>query len=138
MAEANRYTGKNVTIVFDGVTISNDYSELSIERSIGLAEKTAGADDDASYNTTYRSSRWSLKLFNTGEADASIRTKLKVGTTALLTVYPKGNTTGRPVLSFTAIVENYKDMWKFNDNTATEVSGVSTGAWASDIDALVS
>src|SRR5256885_1955331 len=137
MASQYRFTGANARIDFGGVTVSNDYTELQIELQMRVEEKTAGSDADASYNTTIKEGKASLKLFDTGENGTSVATALRVGTSGTLSVWPKGNTTGKPVISFPAIVTHYKEPIKFEKNAVVEVEFIKSGAMISDVGSLV-
>lgn len=137
MASQYRFTGANARIDFAGVTVSNDYTELQLELEMGVEEKTAGSDTDASYNTTVKKGKGSLKLFDTGESGVAVAIALRVGTTGNLTVWPKGNSTGKPVISFPAIVTHYKEPIKSDKNTLIEVQFIKNGVMISDLGSLV-
>jgi hypothetical protein len=136
MAAPQRFTGANTRIDFAGVTVSNDYTELLIDLEMQVEESTAGSDTDASYNTTVKKGKATLKLFDTGESGTAVAIALRVGTRGNLTVWPKGIMTGRPVLSFAAIVIHYKELFKSDKNTMIEIEFVKTGAMLSDVGSL--
>lgn len=136
MAQQFRYTGGQARIDFAGVTVSNDYSELQVELQMRIEEKTAGADTDATYNTTIKEGKATLKLFDTGENGTAIATILRVGTAGNLTVWTKGNTTGKPIMSFPAIVTHFKEPIQFDKNILLDIEFIKNGPMISDVGVL--
>ena len=136
MPQQYRFTGANARIDFNGVTVSNDYTELTVEFQMRVEEKTAGSDADASYNPTVKEGKATLKLFDTGESGVSVAQALRVGQSGSLTVWPNGNVTGKPVLSFPALVTRYTEPIKFDKNTVIQVEFLKNGAATQDVGSL--
>lgn len=129
MAASGRYTGKDSVILFGGTVISNDYTELSVEHSIRVEEKTAGSELDASYNSTIREGKGSLKVYDTAPNDSGLKTLLAVGARAILEVRIKGSGTGKPAESWYAIVTSMKSTIAFDKNTVLEIELIKDGAF---------
>lgn len=137
MANAtNRFTGVNSQITWSGTIVSNDYTELDIELTMKTEDRTAGSEQDASYNTTIREGKATLKVFDLGNNGTAIQALFKPGTTGNLQVLTKGVTTGLPKLTFPAIVTGVKESVIFDKNLMFEVSFIKNGAMVDDLGAV--
>ena len=136
MAATNRYTGLGFSILAGATVISNDATDLSVDFKMRTDERTAGNDADASFNATIREGKWTLKLMDTAEFGTAITIALRIGTTFNLYVYPKGNTTGKPVIAFPALVTDFKQAIQPDKNVTIEIQGMKNGAMISDVGSL--
>ena len=138
-ASDNRYTGKDTTMVFNGVTISTDYTEFSFEKSIRVEEKTAGSELDATFNTTIKEGKGTLKIYDEGAAgiSAGITTALYEGASGNLYIYPKGNVSTRPYFACPIIITGVKYPFAFDKNIAIEVDFIKNGAMIAQVGSLV-
>lgn len=139
MAYADRFTGTDLVIEFtpEGgslTTISGDYTMFSMDRKMDTVDVTAGNEIDRSFLTTQRSLDWNLSIFAGSD---TLLTILKEGTKGLLTVYPKGKVTGRPMRSFNVIVTSYQDENPFDGAVEIEIGGIRNGAMITDIGSTV-
>lgn len=135
MSATYRYTGANAVILFNGVTISNDFTELTIEYKQRVEDKTAGNDTDQSVTPTIKEGKATLKRFDTILSDGGIATALKIGTLSTLEIRPMGTTLNYPVQSFLAVVTNFKMIVIFDKTTYMQVDFVKTGIMIKDIGA---
>lgn len=118
------------------MTVSNDYTELTLEFSIRTEERTAGSEVDASFNTTIKEGKGTLKLFGLGENGVAIEQALRPGQSGNLQVFDKGNTTGKPKLTFPAIATTFKKNVGFDKNVTLEIEFTKNGAMVDDIGTL--
>lgn len=137
MSAPQRFTGLNWSITFNGVVVSNDATVLDLKFSTRLEERTAGNDTDASFNTTVKEGDWTLEFYGTGEAQVAVEQALRIQSAGTLAVFPKGNLSGKPIISFPALVRDFTEKLAFNQNTKITVAGVKNGAMINDIGALV-
>ena len=136
MSAAQRYTGTSFVVLAGATVISNDMTEITFDAKIRTEEKTAGNDTDASFNSTIKEGKWTAKLFDTGEFGVALQTAMRIGTTFNLYIYSKGQTTGKPVVAFPAMVTDYKYPVKFDKNIEIEIQGIKNGAMISDFGAV--
>lgn len=136
MSAAQRYTGLNFVVLAGATVISNDATEVSFEAKMRTEERTAGNDADASYNTTIKEGKWTIKLFDTGEFGTALQTALKPGQAFNMYIYAKGQASGKPVVAFPALVTDYKYPIKFDKNVEIEIQGLKNGAMISDFGVL--
>lgn len=136
MSATQRYTGANCTIIFNGVTVSNDYTELEISATQRVEERTAAADTDASYNTTIKEGKASLKIFDLGENGVSVTQALLIGQSGSLQVFTKGNTSGKPKYAAPYLVTDFKEPIGFDKNVMIDIELLKNGAATSDFGTL--
>lgn len=137
MAAAQRYTGLGFLVLAGATVISNDMTEVSLDAKVRTEERTAGNDTDASFNPTIHEGKFSMKLFDTAELGTALQIALRPGATFNLYIYAKGNTSGKPVVAFPALVTDYKYPIKFDKNVEIEIQGMKNGAWISNFGSLV-
>ena len=135
MAYADRYTGRDVVVEWTPsggslTTLHGDFTSFSLDRKADTVDVTAGNQRSREFLTTLDSLDWSLSIF--AGTDAVLGTIIE-GTSGLLTVYPKGKTTGMPIRSFNAIVTSVQETFPFDGAVEVEVSGVRTGDMIKDI-----
>jgi nitrogen fixation protein FixH len=136
MSASQRYTGLSFAVLAGALTISNDMTEISFDDKVRTEERTAGNDTDASYNATINEGKVTMKLFDTAEFGTALQTALRPGATFNLYIYSKGNSTGKPVVAFPALVTDYKYPIKFDKNVEIEIQLVKNGAFISNFGAL--
>jgi hypothetical protein len=142
MPQQNRFTGQNATFIFVNAQtavatiVSNDYTELSTEFQMRTEEKTGGNDTDATYNTTIREGKATLKFWGTGEQGATVEAALREGTAGNFFVMPKGQLAGKPIIAFPVIVTHFKENFKNDKNTDCEVEMLKNGTMIQQIGAL--
>jgi len=129
MAATNRYTGTNCTIVFGSTTISNDYTEISMDFSVKTESRVAGNDTDESFNVLYKKGKGSIKFFDTATAGVVITLAMLPGATGNLYIYPKGITSGQPTIAFPIIIESMKIPLTFDKNVILDCSFMKNGAF---------
>jgi hypothetical protein len=132
LAQQYRYIGINAVITFnDGqrnVILSNDYTDLGIELTTRLEDKTAGNDQDQSFNPTIREGKATLKGFDTGENGVTVQQILREQTFGYLSVWTKGQLTGKPKFSMPVIVKTFKMDIKNEKNVTFDVEFAKSGA----------
>lgn len=124
MAFADRFTGKDVYVEFtpDGGSlgqISGDQTEVTIDNTTDTADATAGSETDRSYIPTLTSREVGLTSFFGAEATYA---NIKERTEGVLTVYPKGKTSGQPMRSYNVIVTAFNVSYPFDDVAQLEAT----------------
>lgn len=137
MSDTQRYAGTNFVVILGSTVISNDMTEVSLDAKIRTEERTAGNDTNASYNTTINEAKFTIKLFDVGEFGIALQTAVRPGSTGNMYIYPKGNTTGKPVVAFPALFTDYKLPVKFDKNVEIELQGMKNGAFISNFGTVV-
>lgn len=120
MAVADRYTGKNMYITLNGTVVSADFTSVKLEREVGKAEKTAGADTHASYIPTYFDTSIEVEtLKKSGTAGTSewsaLTTVLGASTDGTLIWSPEGTATGKPKHTATGFLDKLETEFPFDD-----------------------
>lgn len=131
-----RYTGKNLVIVFNGVHLEGDYVTFEANYQMKTVERTAGADTDESFNTTYKSGSGSIDIYDEGPQGVTVNTSVRVGAAGNLYAYSQGIGTGLPVESFPIIVTDMKHPLGFDKNTMLQISFVKNGPMINDVGSL--
>jgi len=139
MAYADRYTGRDLVVEWtpEGgslTTLNGDFTSFSLNRKADTVDVSAGNQRSREFLTTLDSLDWSLSIF--GGAEAALDTIVE-GTKGLLSVYPKGKTSGNPVRSFNAIVTSLQETFPFDGAVEVEVSGIRNGTMIKDIGDIV-
>ena len=129
MAATNRYTGNNCTIVFGTTTVSNDYTELSMDLSVKVEARVAGNDTDESFNILYKKGKGTIKFYDTATAGVVITLAMLPGSTGNLYIYPKGITSGQPLIAFPIIIESMKIPLVFDKNVILDCGFIKNGAF---------
>ena len=136
MAYQYRYTGSKLVVIFNGVHLEGDYKTFKMNTAMKLAEKTAGADTDASYNTTYKDGTADMEYFDEGANGVTINTACAVGATGTVSVYPQGIGSGLPYFSFTGIVTQQNTPFDFQANTLDQIVWQKSGPMIAPIGSL--
>lgn len=135
MSATFRYTGQNSVIYFNGVVISNDFTECVVEHKTRIEDRTAGNDLFQSFNSTIREIKVTFKKFDVGTSDTTAAT-LVPKSTGTFEVRPQGTGTGLPTQAFPAMVESFKQSTIFDKNEMIECSLVGNGTPTKDIGAV--
>lgn len=139
MAYADRYTGRDLVVEWTPeagalTTLNGDFTSFSLDRKADTVDVSAGNQTSREFLTTLESIDWSLSIF--GGDEAKLATVLE-GTRGLLSIYPKGKTTGKPVRSFNAIVTSVQETYPFDGAVEVEIGGVRNGAMIKDVGDVV-
>ena len=120
MAVADRHTGKNMYITYNGTVLSADYQTVTVKREFGKAEKTAGADSHASYIPTYGDTSVELEVLKKGGTAGTTEWGVLVGalgtsTDGTLIWAPEGTASGKPKTTATGFIESLETEYPFDD-----------------------
>lgn len=118
MAQANRYTGKDLYATIGGTVISADFKSVAVKESVNSAEATGGSDAHEYSIPTYAASSIDVELFGLKKADAgyaNIMTYTTRGSTSALVYGPEGNTAGLPKFTAAGFVESREIEYPFDD-----------------------
>ncbi len=113
------YLGNNAYINFNSQTLSVVYRKAKADESIGLVDKSAGADTHTSYLAALRETTFSVDILLDG---VTVWNALTPGQSATLEWGPEGNgaASGKPKYTATALVKKRTRDASYNDiNTAT-------------------
>lgn len=135
MAYADRYTGRDLVVEWtpEGgslITLNGDFTSFSLDRKADTVDVSAGNQTSREFLTTLNSLDWSLSIFGGDEAKLDMITE---GSKGLLSVYPKGKSSGKPVRSFNAIVTSLQETFPFDGAVENEIGGVRNGAMIKDV-----
>ena len=133
MAQANRYTGKNLYMTIGGTVISTDYKSVAVKESVNSAEATGGSDAHEYSIPTYAASSISVEIFGLKKADtnyAAIMSGTAKGSTAALVYGPEGNTALLPKFTAGGYVESRDIDYKFDDSVNVKFTYKCTSAIA--------
>ena len=136
MASADRFTGSALVVTFlvDGgssaITLSGDQTAFSMNRKADTVDVTAGSETSRSFIPTLKALDWTLNAFdNSSSANYST---IKDGVTGTLTVYPLGNSSGKPIYQFKVVVTTFNKSYPFDGAVEVELGGNRTGAMIKD------
>ena len=118
MAQAGRYTGKDMAITIGGTAVNSEYQSLKVKESVESAEATAGADTHEYSIPLYGTSEVEVELFGVNKADAgyaNIRTQTTRGALGPLIFGPEGSANGKPKFTATGYVEEREEEYTFKD-----------------------
>ena len=118
MAQAYRYTGKNLYATLASNVIYADYKSIAVKEDIEDAGATAGADAHEFSLPTYRTSEIEVEFFGVTKSDAqysNIETNTTPGATGSLIWGPEGNTSGKPKFTATGFVKSRSKEFNFDD-----------------------
>lgn len=106
-------------------TISGDQTKFSMSRKLDTVDVTAGSERQRYFKPTIEALDWSLDIF---DAEQSYQANILPSTEGLLTVMKKGVGTGKPVVSFNALITGYDEDFPFDGALEISLSGVRQGA----------
>lgn len=141
MAISDRYTGKDLVVHFlpeggsvgtDEIALNGSFTTFSMDRTTDMADVTAGNETSRSHLPTIESLTFSLNMID--EAQNADYLEIQPRAVGLLTVYPQGVGSGKPVRSFNCIIESFNVSFPFDDKVEIDLSGTRTGAMIEDID----
>lgn len=118
MAQAGRYTGKDMAITIGGTAINSEYQSLKVKESVESAEATAGSDTHEYSIPLYGTSEIEVEVFGVNKADAgytNIKAQTAKGALGPLIWGPEGTTSGKPKFTATGYVEEREEEYTFKD-----------------------
>ena len=129
---ANRYTGKELYVLFAGTTISGEFIEFTFERTARLVDVTAAGDTHRRQRATTIDGDWTLKVFDHADNGPALNQVLAVGAAGTLIFGPQGNATGQPKFAFEALVTRHQQPYQINDGVVYEFAGIKNGPMLAD------
>lgn len=122
------YLGNNAYINFNSQTISVVYRKAKTDESIGLVDKSAGADTHISYLAALRETTFTVDFLVDG---VTIWNALTPGQSATLEWGPEGNgaASGKPKYTVVALVKKRTRDASFNDINTGTVEFQLQAAW---------
>lgn len=134
MAIADRRTGKDARIVFNGGTVESDYRNLDVSRAVDIVEKSAGSDGAKTYITTLKDGTATLEMtYAGGTATNSYLAQFALGTEGTLEWAPQGTATGNPRFRVNAIVIGTNHTSPYNELITYTVDFQFSGTVVSDV-----
>jgi len=98
------YRGKDLEVVFAGVTISGDGRSVSYEESADILDDTTYGDDNRTKQSGLKDGSGSFEaLDQTGTWSAAWQA-IQPGDSDTMAIYPEGNTSGKRSTTFTAVI----------------------------------
>lgn len=107
------------------ITITGDQTKFSMSRKLDTVDVTAGSERQRYFKPTIEALDWSLDIF---DAEQSYQAQILPSTEGLLAVMKKGVGTGKPVVSFNALITGYDEDFPFDGALEISLSGVRQGA----------
>lgn len=131
MAQANRYTGKDMVILIGDTVISSEYQSLKVKEGVESAEATAGSDLHEYSIPTYATSEVEVELFGvnkTSDTYEDIREQTSIGATGPLVWHPEGVGGGgtKPIFTATGYVKDREEEYTFKDAVTLKFKFVCT------------
>lgn len=136
MAAEDRIVGTGVVITFqpDGsatvYTITPDFTSFNWNRSVDVVDVTAGNELERYEKDTIEGLDFTLNMF---DSSATFQVYIKPRASGVLTIYKKGQGSGKPVISFNALFKGYSEDHPFDGALEIEVTGSRRGAMILDI-----
>lgn len=127
MAQANRFTGKEMVITFNtvdenddpvAVTLEADFKTLAVKESVNSAEATAGADGHEYSIPTYAASTIDVETLGVKQADNeydNIQTYIQEGVFGELVYSPEGDAEYAPRFTADGYIESAEIEYPFDD-----------------------
>lgn len=137
MAAPDRLTGTDLVVTFTPTadseyTISGNYTSFSFDRQLDTADVTAGNEKDRYQKPTIESLEFTLMIFDANPVD-TYETKILPRKEGLLKIYKRGLGSGKPIMSFNALINSYTEDFPFDGALEIEISGVRQGAMVNEI-----
>ena len=121
------YLGSAAVISFGGTAINTVYRMAKTDESIGLGDKSAGADTHTSYLAALRETTFTVDFLMDG---ITVWDALVPGTSSAALIWgPEGSTTGKPKYTATAVVKKRTKDQAYNDLALATVDFQLQGAW---------
>jgi len=125
-------TGKAAYISFAGTAVHADYRKFTINRSVDVADTTAGADTEKSYIAKVKDADISLSLLYNGTAGTAVDSALKMSAEGTLVIGPEGTAAGKPKYECLAIVTSRDLEASYDDTISLEIKLKKNGAWTAN------
>lgn len=110
--------------------ITGDQTKFSFSRKLDTVDVTAGNERQRYFKSTIESMDFSLTIF---DAEQSYQTVLLPPTEGLLEVMKKGVGTGKPIISFNALLTGYDEDFPFDGALEISINGNRQGAMIKEI-----
>lgn len=103
MTAANRITGKDLYVSFQGTDVSGDFTSVSFEETEDTVDVTAGADLAHYYIPTRKDGTADLEAFYDGSTE-TVWDKIAVGASGTLIIAPSGTANGEAKYEWTRAI----------------------------------
>jgi hypothetical protein len=137
MSDEFRYIPDEMEIYWGDLKISTDWTSFEFSETAELKNRRAGGERRNSYNVAGIDGEWSFEGFDTAEQMTDIYLAVRAGKKRVLSIYQRGNVTGRPIMAFPAVIEKLEKPFKFDDNATLKFSGKQDGEFSQDIGELI-
>lgn len=138
MAYANRYTGKDLVVIWlpegltapaGNITLTGDQTSFDYSFKSDTVDVTAASELDRSYIPTLKSLEFKLSIFSTNTYSAS--TSVKAGDKGKMSVHPVGVAVaaGKTNGSFNAIIDSNDETFPFDGAVEIEIAGRRNGGF---------
>lgn len=118
------------------VTLSGDQRSFNDNRTIDLAESTAGSDTDKSFLPTVKDGTMDFEYVEDNAGGTTLNRALAAGNQGTITWGNMGSATGMPKFQCVAIVKDNKRTSPYADVSMHTVTLQKTGAMVLDADSL--
>lgn len=135
MAAIDRLTGSGLVVNWtkDGgslQTVSGDQTNFSFNRKGDMVDVSAGSETKRTYKGTLEDLDFTLDIF---DADQAFQDELLPLTTGLLEIYKKGTGSGKPLVSFNAIIGGYNVKEPFDGAIEISITGKRSGTMVHEV-----
>ncbi len=135
MAAADRATGTDLVVKFtpsggSQVTITGDQTKFSTTRKLDTVDVTAGNEKNRFFKPTIEGLDFTLNIF---DANQSYKIYLLPRLEGLLQIYQLGVGTGKPVVSFNALLTGYDEDFPFDGALEITITGNRQGAMIAEV-----
>ena len=121
------YLGSAAVISFAGTAINTYYRKAKTDESIGLVDKSAGADTHTSYLAALRETTFTVDFLMDGVV---VWDALTPGASSAALIWgPEGSTAGKPKYTATAVVKKRTKDEAYNDLALATVEFQLQSAW---------
>lgn len=130
-----RLVGSDIVVRFTPsggslTVITGDQTKFSFTRKLDTVDVTAGNERQRYFKATIESLDWSMTIF---DAEQSYQTIILPFAEGLLEVMKKGVGTGKPVISFNALITGYDESFPFDGALEISLTGHRQGAMIKEI-----
>lgn len=134
-APSTRLVGTDLTVRFTPsggslTVVTGDQTKFSFSRKLDTVDVTAGNERQRYFKATIESMDFSLTIF---DAEQSYKTILLPFTEGLLEIMSKGVGTGKPVISFNALLTGYDEDLPFDGALEITINGNRQGSMIKEI-----
>lgn len=124
-----RFSGANLSVVFNSVTLDGDQKVLRVNESIDTIDVSAGADTAHTYITSLTDGTATITLLRD---DTSATRLVDIGDEGDLVWGPEGNTTGDPRYTVNAILTSYEESYPFDGEVEVTIGLQYSGGVVED------